>query len=85
LSVALRELVDSVQCFNKRWSPFLESVDLTRINQLRDGYNRFYLLEKECVVRSSRLARQGYQPLPPMTLDELAALFPPLPVPRLKR
>jgi hypothetical protein len=73
-----------VQGFNRRWSPFLETVDLTGLNRLRDGYNRFYVLEKECVVRSPRLARQGYLPLPPMTLDELAALFPPLPVPRLK-
>jgi hypothetical protein len=84
LSRALRELVDSVQCFNRRWGPFLESVDLTGLNQLRNGYNQFYLLEKECVVRSPRLARQGFRPLPPMTHDELAALFPPLPVPRLK-
>jgi hypothetical protein len=84
LSGALRELVESVQCFNRRWSPFLESVDLKGLNQLRNGYNRFYLLEKECVVRSPRLARQGYHPLAPMTIDELAALFPPLPVPRLK-
>jgi hypothetical protein len=84
LSRALRELVDSAQCFNRRWSPFLESVDLTELNQLRNGYNRFYLLEKECVVRSPRLARQGYRPLPPMTAGELAALFPPLPIPRLK-
>jgi hypothetical protein len=84
LSQALREFVESVQCFNSRWRPFLEGVDLTGINQLREGYNRFYLLEKECVVRSPRLARQGYRPLPAVTVDELTALFPLLPVPRLK-
>jgi hypothetical protein len=78
----LGELVESIGRFNRRWSEFLPSVDLTRVNELRDGYNRFYLLEKECAVRSPRLARQGYRRLEPLTTEHLAALLPPLRVPR---
>ena len=59
----------------------LEETDLTEVNALREGYNRYYLLEKECAVRSARLARQGFRRLEPVTLEELAALLPPLPVP----
>jgi hypothetical protein len=82
---ALRELGESIERFNRRWHAFLPSVDLTRVNALRDGYNRFYLLEKECAVRSPRLARQGFRRLEPLTSDQLAVLLPPLTVPRLMR
>jgi hypothetical protein len=81
---ALRELLQSIARFNHRWQEFLPSVDLSRVNELRDGYNRFYLLEKECAMRSPRLALQGFRPLEPLTTADLAALLPPLPVPRLK-
>ena len=84
LAAALRDLVRGLKRFNSCWQHFLESVDLTPVNELRDGYNRYYLLEKECAMRSARLARQGYAPLPPLTLEDLWALMPPLPVPRLK-
>jgi hypothetical protein len=80
---ALRELCDSIHHFNRRWEAFLQTVDLTKINDLRAGYNRYYLVEKECALRSVRLARQGFRPLEPLTVDELAALLPSLPVPRL--
>jgi hypothetical protein len=59
-------------------------VDLSQVNALRDGYNRYYVLEKECASRSPRTARHGFRPLPPLTADDLAALLPPLPVPRGK-
>ena len=81
---ALRELHESLELFNRRWQAFLASVDLTTVNELRDGYNRYYLLEKECAFRSPRLARQGFRRLEPLTLDDLAAVLPPLPVPRCK-
>jgi hypothetical protein len=84
LAAALRDLVHGLERFNSRWQDFLEAVDLTPVNELRDGYNRYYLLEKECAMRSARLARQGYVPLPPLTLEDLRALMPPLPVPRSK-
>ena len=80
---ALRELHESLERFNQRWREFLASVDLNGVNELRDGYNRYYVLEKECAVRSPRVARQGFVPLQPLTLDDLACQFPLLLVPRL--
>jgi hypothetical protein len=80
---ALRELYESIEHFNRRWEEFLQTIDLTRVNELRAGYNRYYLLEKECALRSARLARQGFSRLEPLTVHELAALLPPLPVPSL--
>ncbi len=80
---SLGELCASLERFNRRWLPYLESVDLTEINRLRDGYNRYYLLEKECAVRSVRLAMQGFHRLEPFTRADLLSLLPPLPVPRL--
>src|SRR5207244_3829950 len=80
---ALRELAESIERFNQRWLKHLPTVDLTQVNQLRDGYNRYYLLEKECSVRSALVARQGFQRLEPLTVDDLIAQVPPLVVPRL--
>ncbi|MFL5338548.1 MAG: hypothetical protein ACJ8F7_00125 [Gemmataceae bacterium] len=64
--------------FNAAWDQFLHSLDLSQVNALRDGYNRYYLLEKECALRSAKLAEVGFRPLPPLTYADLAALFPPL-------
>jgi hypothetical protein len=81
LARTLEELRDSLERFNRRWQDFLPQVDLTRVNELRDGYNRYYLLEKECAFRSPRLARQGFRRLEPLSHDDLAAALPMLPVP----
>jgi len=78
---ALHELVDSLTYFNERWQAYLAKVDVTEVNRLRHDYNRYYVLEKECAVRSPQIARQGFRPLAPATVAELAALFAPLPVP----
>ena len=78
---ALRELAESLEHFNRRWRKFLAAVDLTEVNTLREGYNRYYLLEKECAMRSPRLARQGFRKLEPLTVEELIDRFPALPVP----
>jgi hypothetical protein len=80
---ALHELNESLQRFNRRWQAFLTSLDLTAVNELRKGYNRYYVLEKECAVRSARVARQGFAPLPLLTIDDIAEHFPLLPVPQL--
>ena len=55
LQRALGELKESIERFNRRWQEFLHQVDLTHVNRLRDGYNRYYLLEKECAVRTFAL------------------------------
>jgi hypothetical protein len=81
---ALRELRESIERFNRRWAAFLADVDVSAVNELREGYNRYYLLEKECASPSIRVARLGFRPLPPLTRDEVAELLPPLPVPNGK-
>jgi hypothetical protein len=82
---ALRELAGSVERFNRRWVAFVRGLDLTALNAERADYNRYYLLEKECAVRSPHIARQGYRPLDPVTHDDLLAALPLLTVPGLHR
>src|SRR5262249_2956140 len=64
---ALTELIDSLERFNLRWSIFVSEVDLAHVNALRAGYNRYYVIEKEFAVRSARVARRGFVPLPDLT------------------
>ena len=82
LQRSLRTLRDSLETFNRRWLDFLPTVDLTAVNKARDGYNRYYLLEKECSMRSARLARKGFVRLEPFTTHELMTMLPNLPVPK---
>jgi hypothetical protein len=84
LRQALRVLHEGIERFNRRWQEFLGKVDLGPVNALRDGYNRYYLLEKECALRSARIARQGFRRLEPVTVEELSRLLPPLPVPQVR-
>jgi hypothetical protein len=83
LRLALRELCESLNRFNRRWLDYLDRLDLTSINELRDKYNRYYVLEKEFAVRSARVARQGFRPLSPLTLAEVRQILPPLAAPRI--
>ncbi len=79
----LLELRDEIERFNRRWRDFLIQIDLTPINRVRADYNRYYLLEKECAVRSIRLASKGYWPLQMVSVAELEARWPLLPELRL--
>jgi hypothetical protein len=81
---AVEDLRESIERFNRRWEEYMAAVDVAGVNQIREDYNRYYLLEKECALRSAVAARHGFRRLEPLTLGEVAALFPPLPVPRLK-
>jgi hypothetical protein len=83
LRQALWELQQSIERFNDRWGSFLATLDLEHVNNLREGYNRYFVLEKECAVRSARVARQGFRPLPLLTIDDVALLLPPLAVPEM--
>jgi len=83
LQQALRVLRDNLETFNRRWLDFISTVDLTQVNEARDGYNRYYLLEKECAMRSPRLARQGFERLECFTIGELMTMLPILPIPKL--
>jgi hypothetical protein len=79
----LTELVDGLERFNRRWREYIDKLDLQPINELRDGYNRWYVLEKECALRNAAAARFGFQPLPPLTIHDVLQQLPFLVVPRL--
>ncbi len=81
LHEALAELRESITTFNKRWLAFVWQLDFDSVNQLRDGYNRFYLMEKECAVGSVRVARQGFRKLDMLRPDDILKIFPLLAVP----
>jgi hypothetical protein len=70
------ELKATIRNFNRGWRSFLKNVDLGPVNEARAGYNRYYVLEKECAVRSLRVARQGFIPVPALTKDDLTSMFP---------
>jgi hypothetical protein len=82
---AVREFILSAERFNRRWNAYLTGVNLDTINELREGYNRYYVLEKECAIRNSVLARLGFHPQTPLTTADLERLLPPLFVPELRR
>jgi hypothetical protein len=79
----LCELVHSLERFNARWQPYLAKVDRRVIDELRERYNKYYVLEKACALRSDVLARRGFEPMSPLTVAELADHLPLLPVPKL--
>jgi hypothetical protein len=81
---AFRELQHSLERFNERWQKFLAELDLSAVNAERDGFNRYYVLEKECAVRSVVVARQGFSRLAPVTTEHIAALLPTLPIPQIR-
>jgi hypothetical protein len=78
-----RDLVASVTRFNHRWGAFLDAVNLVPLNRMIDQYNRYYVLEKECVIGSARLAQRHFVPRDALTRADLADAYPPLPVPEL--
>jgi hypothetical protein len=67
--------------FNTYWRATAAAANLIPINQRREAYNRWYLLEKECAIGSARLAAQGFQPLAPLTTADILAHLPELPIP----
>jgi hypothetical protein len=78
-----RDLVASVLRFNGKWQRFLELLNLGPTNQVIDQYNEYYVLEKECVMGSARLAARHFKPIPRMSPDFLLRDYPMLPVPEL--
>ena len=81
--VIARDLVASLSRFNRRWADFLNGLDLDRVNRRVDDYNRYYVLEKECVLGSARLAARLFVPRPRLTFETLLIEYPTLPVPGL--
>jgi hypothetical protein len=81
VSAALAELLDSIGRFNSRWLRYVNAYDLGPVNRAREGYNEYYVLEKECATRSLPTARQDFEELPPVTPADLLREFPPLDIP----
>ncbi len=79
----LAELSEAMVFFNRRWRKRLGEVDLSSLNELREAYNRNYLLEKECAMGSPSAARRGFERLSPWTVFDLLERFPELKLPRL--
>jgi hypothetical protein len=78
-----RDLIAAVGRFNRRWSQFLDRLNLEPANHVIDQYNRYYLLEKECVMGSGRLAARLFTPVPKLAREQLLRDHPILPVPKL--
>lgn len=78
-----RDLVASLERFNHRWQRFIETLNLGPANQIIDQYNKYYVLEKECVMGSARLASRHFSPIPRFTTESLLREYPLLPVPEL--
>jgi hypothetical protein len=79
-----RDLVAAARRFNHRWIQFLEQLNLAPANGVIDHYNRYYVLEKECVMGSGRLAARFFTPVQALTCEQLLRDHPLLPVPRLR-
>ena len=78
-----RDLIAAVRRFNDRWVQFLDGMKLEAANAVIDQYNRYYVLEKECVMGSARLAARFFTPVPLLTREQLLRDHPLLPVPEL--
>jgi hypothetical protein len=76
-----RALVSAVEEFNANWRRYLEAIPLDDLHRAIDGYNRYYVLEKECAVRSARTALRGFVPKRKPTWKDFLERFPTLPVP----
>jgi hypothetical protein len=78
------DLITAVLRFNRRWPRFLDQLNLEPVNTVIDQYNRYYVLEKECVLGSARLAARHFQPVPLLSTSTLLNDHPLLPVPELR-
>lgn len=82
---ALLLLVESLERFNRRWRERVENLQLDRLNQLREEYNRYYPLEKEFATRTNAsIVRRGFTELAPVTPSNILEWLPLLPVPSLR-
>jgi hypothetical protein len=81
--VVARDLVAAVERFNRRWHQFVDRTNLEPTNFVIDQYNRYYVLEKECVMGSARLAARHFTAVARRTKAMLLEEHPTLPVPEL--
>jgi hypothetical protein len=77
------DLIAAVLRFNRRWAYYLDRLRLEPTNDVIEQYNRYYVLEKECVMGSARLAARHFTPVAKITASALLYDHPTLPVPEL--
>jgi hypothetical protein len=77
-----RDLIASIERFNRRWQGFLADLRLEGTNTQIDEYNRYYVLEKECIL-GSRLASRSFTPQPLLSDEFLLREYPTLPIPSI--
>lgn len=77
-SISFISLLESIERFNATWQAYIAKLDLTDVNRELEKYNEYYVLEKESVVGSEQIARQGFQPKQPVAVTDIAREFPPL-------
>ena len=77
------DLNSAVRRFNRRWTEFLQRLNVEPANAVIDQYNRYYVLEKECVMGSPRLAARHFTPVQGLTTETLANDHRTLPAPEL--
>ena len=76
-----RDIAASVGRFNTRWDAFVGRLDLRLVNDAVENYNRDYVIEKECVLGSARLAAMHFAPIAKVSAGSILSTFPPLPLP----
>lgn len=81
---ASQNLVSSLERFNSRWEKWVNRLEADTINRQIDHYNKYYVLEKECVVGSAKLASRLFKPVERISPDWLLAQLPLIKVPLLK-
>jgi len=79
---AARDLTASVERFNARWLEYVDRLDLGLINRTIDHYNEYYVIEKECVLGSARLAAMHFTPILRVSTGSILGRYPTLPVPQ---
>ena len=77
------DLIASLTKFNERWDEYVATLNLDPTNFVIEQYNRYYVLEKECMMGSPRLAARHFTPAPKVTRAQIIRDFPTLPVPQL--
>ncbi|MFM7132588.1 MAG: hypothetical protein ACKO5E_13345 [bacterium] len=84
VQAASRNLVTSLERFNNRWEKWVNRLESDTINRQIDHYNKYYVLEKECVVGSAKLASRLFKPVDRISPDWLLGQLPLIKVPQLK-
>jgi hypothetical protein len=79
------DLAASIGRFNDRWGAFVERLDTRLVNDAVENYNKYYVIEKECVIGSARLAARRFTPITGVSTASILASHPPLPVPVVVR